>query len=478
MIVSKSSGPCHRQILKTSKTKCVRKMFSKKKILTIALMLVLVIPTPFLINGTKLQSNPRSLEEVLMSDSTDIITGKVISSESFWANPLTGQIYTILEIEIDSTAKKTSNWKKIVTVGHWGGEIDGIIQDFIANPYGEVFCKVGETVTVYARNLTPTRIQKMQKNVDLNAIRIERLEKVPDIVTRSTPTQQPIYENQWIGFEYDVRYWDTSDFPIHYRVNGNTSDCTGEYNQVTYAFNTWENDSLSEVDYTVDGTCSIGQFDNTDANAVFWQSNSWFANEGYSGAVGLCTVHRSDAGRILDFDIALNDDYTWSTDGTPSGSEFDVQTIVLHEAGHILWLGNLEYTYSSYVMTSPTSYGLVRRTLQLGDKEGVRHIYPDSSYPKPTVSIISPSDASQVTSPCGIYATVSVSGTTIDNVKYRVCERDDPEGYDSGWVSMTYVSGSWRGTWTFNDQNTYYYITVRAETAQGQMGYDWIEVYD
>jgi len=82
-------------------------MFSKKKILTIALMLVLVIPTPFLINGTKLQSNPRSLEEVLMSDSTDIITGKVISSESFWANPLTGQIYTILEIEIDSTAKKT-----------------------------------------------------------------------------------------------------------------------------------------------------------------------------------------------------------------------------------------------------------------------------------------------------------------------------------------------------------------------------------
>jgi hypothetical protein len=43
---------------------------------------------------------------------------------------------------------------------------------------------------------------------------------------------------------------------------------------------------------------------------------------------------------------------------------------------------------------------------------------------------------------------------------------------------MTLVGDTWSGTWSFTDQNIEYYITVKAETAQGQMGYDWIEVYD
>lgn len=449
----------------------------QKSILVLAIVLLLSVQNLIFLNGKTSIQDP--LETILIDSSTDIITGKITSSKSYWINGSKSEmIYSIVEVDVDSILKQSTLFENNVIVGFWGGKINENIMEFVSDPYGEVYCEEGDYVKIYARNSIPKQIIKTGRIIDLNAIRIERMKKDSKIELKSTPTQQEIHENQWVGFEYDVRYWDTSDFPIHYRINANTTDCTGEYSAVSSALAEWESDALSDVDYTLDGTCSIGQFSSSDDNAIFWQSGSWFTSMGIGGAVGYCKIFRSSPGRIYDFDIALNDAEMWTTDGSPSGSELDVETIALHEAGHILYIANLDDTFSSYVMTSPTSYGLVRRSLQQGDKEGVRHIYPDSSYPQPTVSITSPSANSHVSSPCGIYATASVSGTTINNVKYRVTEILDPDGYDTGWVSMTLVGDTWSGTWSFTDQNIEYYITVKAETAQGQMGYDWIEVYD
>lgn len=421
------------------------------------------------------------LKTGLENESTDIVFGTVSSIDSFWVNGTASEmLYSKATIKIDSITKASNSWNKTVQVGFWGGKIHDKVMEFIGEPYGETYCEVGDKVKIYAITKIPNKVKNQVKNINLNAIRINRVNKETKINSRSTPTQQEINENQSIGFEYDVRYWDTSDFPIHYKINANTTDCTGEYGQVSSAFSTWEGDSLSDVDYTLDGTCSIGQFSTSDDNAVFWQTETWFDDTFVKDYVAFCKIYRSTSGRIYDFDIAFNDKYDWTTDGSPSNNEYDVQTIALHEAGHILFLGDIEHTHSTFVMSVPALDGATRRLLQQGDRWGVRHIYPDSSYPVPTVSITSPNDGSHVSSPVGIYATASVSGTTISNVKYRVTEVLDgsSNGYDTGWVSMSLVGGTWRGTWSFTDQNIEYYITVKAETAQGQMGYDWIEVYD
>ena len=55
-----------------------------------------------------------------------------------------------------------------------------------------------------------------------------------------------------------------------YRVNPNAPDLADENAEIQAAFQTWEDDPLSSVDFQYEGTTSITQrsFDGT--NAVFW----------------------------------------------------------------------------------------------------------------------------------------------------------------------------------------------------------------
>ena len=72
---------------------------------------------------------------------------------------------------------------------------------------------------------------------------------------------------------------------------------------------------------------------------------------------------------IDEADIALNTSFTWATDGT---NHYDIETVMLHENGHVLGLSHS--SYSQAVMY--TSYHGVLRVLHSDDIAGISSLYP------------------------------------------------------------------------------------------------------
>lgn len=84
----------------------------------------------------------------------------------------------------------------------------------------------------------------------------------------------------------------------------------------------------------------------------------------------------SDAqtGELMHFDVRLNGDVTWSTDGM-DGS-YDLESALTHEVGHVLGLDHSDRNEAT--MFAELDAGHVRRGLHLDDEEGLRFLYPES----------------------------------------------------------------------------------------------------
>ena len=76
---------------------------------------------------------------------------------------------------------------------------------------------------------------------------------------------------------------------------------------------------------------------------------------------------------IVESDIAFNSNYRWTT----TGSNIDIQSVALHELGHIIGLGDL-YNKARFCKDSRQVmhyYTGVKRTLGNGDATGVWKLY-------------------------------------------------------------------------------------------------------
>jgi hypothetical protein len=84
--------------------------------------------------------------------------------------------------------------------------------------------------------------------------------------------------------------------------------------------------------------------------------------------------------RVVDSDLALNVTFHWEDiQGEPeSRHSYDIRSIVTHELGHVISLGDLYSGDAIYqTMMGNAKYGEVRkRTLALGDIIGVQLAYP------------------------------------------------------------------------------------------------------
>ena len=110
-------------------------------------------------------------------------------------------------------------------------------------------------------------------------------------------------------------------------------------------------------------------------------------------------------------DIALNTNFPWATDGV---NNFDVETVFLHENGHVVGLGHSEY--NTAIMYP--SYQGPNRVLQQDDIDGITFLYPGTSTTNnsPTVSISSPSDNSSFDSATVISFAGSATDTEDGNI--------------------------------------------------------------
>jgi hypothetical protein len=70
-------------------------------------------------------------------------------------------------------------------------------------------------------------------------------------------------------------------------------------------------------------------------------------------------------------DVALNTRFPWATNGVDN---YDVETVILHEIGHVLGLGHS--SVSGSIMEA--IYSGVLRTVQQDDERGATYLYPES----------------------------------------------------------------------------------------------------
>ena len=75
-------------------------------------------------------------------------------------------------------------------------------------------------------------------------------------------------------------------------------------------------------------------------------------------------------------DMAMNTNFPWNTDG----SDFDIQTVMLHEEGHVL---GLDHT-SEIAAVMYATYSGVRRVLHPDDEAGINELYDPANSCSPT----------------------------------------------------------------------------------------------
>jgi hypothetical protein len=99
---------------------------------------------------------------------------------------------------------------------------------------------------------------------------------------------------------------------------------------------------------------------------------------GWLNIKGCCTlgVTWSGSGSFgPEADMAINNRFQWTTDANAAGgSVYDLETVLLHELGHVLGLGHSSDTNAVMVAT----YADVRRNLRIDDQRGVTYLYPEA----------------------------------------------------------------------------------------------------
>lgn len=194
-------------------------------------------------------------------------------------------------------------------------------------------------------------------------------------------------------YKYSGYHWADTSLPVPYLINLSGSSDPGTFRSgIEAAFQTWEDDPLSYMDFTCDGTTSIGMSSLANQrdgyNVVGWANISAL----YPKAIAVTIFwYNRITKHVVEVDVAMNsdpyfvwwqnspDDEVWDFFDTAGAYDVDVQNIMTHEAGHWLVLGDLYATYNS----EKTMYGyaaeleLQKRSLTSGDLAGIQKIYPN-----------------------------------------------------------------------------------------------------
>ncbi len=187
------------------------------------------------------------------------------------------------------------------------------------------------------------------------------------------------------GYNYALgRRWETAEIgiPIEYSINQQgTADTTNEFAAVNSAFQTWEDDPISTIDFTYLGTTTRG-WAKDGYKTVDWGTN--FAACPTIDTLGCeyarAIYYEDIFGNIVETDMRFNDNLLWSDSGGVPGQSVDVQNITSHEAGHWLHLDHVVGADAEQTMYEGSQSGETKkRSLEWGDLAGLRFIYPVTS---------------------------------------------------------------------------------------------------
>lgn len=199
------------------------------------------------------------------------------------------------------------------------------------------------------------------------------------LIFQSVKAEQEGYANAWktkgAALHSDINPGEYVEYYINEDGCADIPQNQDTFYAIEQGFKEWTDDPASFVNFNYRTTCpydpTVG---NDDHNVI------GFKDMGDTGWLAV-TLYGIDGDRISEVDIVFNDNYTWSATGEEG--KYDVQSVATHEAGHWLFLEDL---YSS-TNSEQTMYGYVdpgelkKRTLEWGDRAGVRYLYPERYQP-------------------------------------------------------------------------------------------------
>jgi hypothetical protein len=185
---------------------------------------------------------------------------------------------------------------------------------------------------------------------------------------------------------YGETRWFAADLPVKYFINNaGSADITGEsvFTSINNAFNTWTTPSCSYFTVNYLGKTSDKVYSGDLLNMMEWIENvaDWppeVDNNAIAFTMPLIMIN----GRILEADIQYNGvNFKWSTTGT--AGRMDVETIALHELGHVIGLADLYDNTSCYVqklIMCGVNNGETKRSLKTDDQNGDCYLYPKGKF--------------------------------------------------------------------------------------------------
>jgi len=181
-----------------------------------------------------------------------------------------------------------------------------------------------------------------------------------------------------VTFGYSLLKWSGTDPTIYYSINENAPSCSGEGSAIERAASTWNGAAGGRFEFKYGGSTTLTAPDLTNGkNDLMWGS----ANE--VAVTHLTWDRRTDL--LLECDVVFSDSYNWSANTSNSVplDGYDVESVALHELGHMLSLQDLYGSVEEDVYdTGKVMYGYERkgdilRSLHDDDKAGIQWIYAD-----------------------------------------------------------------------------------------------------
>ncbi len=420
----------------------------------------------------------------LTAGADSVVAGTVVERNSYWNDERTG-IYTSVVLSVEEGLKGTPGQDRI-TVTLPGGEADGIgewVSDMPSFDQGEravVFLKKLSTAQLPKTKASKLQFAEEQFEVyrgyqgkfAVNQGKVDNLsevkfkERIRKVVEGRALQEDELYvpsSTATFPYSYAGFCWPHPPNPVvGYRINQNTTDCTGEGAAVQTAAATWNAPANFLFSYA--GTSAATSYSYNGVNEILWR------NFGSGGTIAHALIWYSGS-TILENDIEFNDYYTWSAAASCPGGQFDVDTIALHELGHWLCLDDLyNPADSAKVMYGYGSTGATKRALHTDDIAGIQSIYGASLIPIVTNS----TGASNITSTSarlnGELTSTGGADTTV-----HICWGDN-DGGTGTWDTNVNLGIKTAGAFytdisSLSSGTTYYYRCYATNSA----GSDWAD---
>jgi len=235
-----------------------------------------------------------------------------------------------------------------------------------------------------------------------------------------------------LGFQWPV------GTNVRYYINANTPQVPDEASAVSKAGNTWGALNPAGLRLTYQGSTSTTSHGYNGSNTINWK------DEGNNSTLGTSYIWYS-GNTILETDLVFNDYYNWST----SGSDYDVETVALHEFGH--WVG-LDHVSSGIMRPN---YSGIQHKLDDDAKQGFYAMYGGGGGGEPPDEPALKLDR-HVLSFVGkqeLYFRIANSGP--GSVDYSITS-------NKNWILISPSSGSSSGEWD--------YIYINVETKGLKIG--------